>query len=226
MSDATTGLNPAFAQIDSLQLNGGPLIICDVDEVVLHFIEPLEKRMARLGMEFVDTRYRLTGNIRHAATQDLASYEEVYDLLHGFFDDPDLHQEPVPGASRALAELSRTAQVIMLTNMPARFQKDRERVLASNGVPYPVIVNEGAKGPAVSRLAERIDGPIIFLDDSPSNLVSVRDAVNHAHIIQFIADPRFFATAEIVDGAKLTSNCWDETHRFIQGILSEHMATR
>ncbi|WP_321339909.1 hypothetical protein [Breoghania sp.] len=226
MPDATTGLNPAFAQIDSLQLNGDPLIICDVDEVVLHFIEPLEQRMARFGMEFIDSRYRLTGNIRHALTQELASYEEVRELLHGFFEDPDLFQPPVPGASEALAELSGDAQVIMLTNMPARFQKDRERVLAGNGVPYPVIVNEGPKGPAVSLLAERIEGPIFFLDDSPSNLVSVRDAVNHAHLIQFIADPRFFATAEIVEGAGLTSNSWDETHRFIRNVLADHAGSQ
>lgn len=219
MSDDGEGVNPAFSQIAALKLDNAPLIVCDVDEVVLQFIAPLEGLMRRAGFEFIDHRYRLTGNIRRIEGGELASIDEVRALLHGFFEDHGRLQQPVPGAAEALAALAARAQIVMLTNMPARFQRDREEVLASYGVPYPVVVNEGPKGPAVSRLAARFDAPLIFLDDSPSNLTSVRAAVDGAHIIQFIADARFFAGADPVEGAALTTNDWNETRSFIEDVL-------
>ncbi|MDJ0929888.1 hypothetical protein [Breoghania sp.] len=41
-----------------------------------------------------------------------------------------------------------------------------------------------------------------------ANLTSVRNAVLGVHIIQFIADPRFFAGADPVEGATLFTNDW------------------
>ncbi|PTW61474.1 hypothetical protein C8N35_102184 [Breoghania corrubedonensis] len=221
MSEARNGVNPAFARIEALTLAARPLIVCDVDEVVLQFIAPLERLMNDAGMEFIDHRYRLTGNIRHVETGDLASRDEVRALLHGFFEDHGRLQTPVPGAADALNQLSERAQVVMLTNMPARFLTTREEVLARNGISFPVIVNDGPKGPAVSALAERVQAPLVFLDDSPSNLTSVRDTVEEAHIIQFIADPRFFALADPVEGARLISNDWTVTRRYIETVIQK-----
>lgn len=219
MSEARAGVNPAFAQIEELALNGDPLVICDVDEVVLQFIAPLENLMNSAGFEFIDHRYRLTGNIRRIATGKLASTDEVRALLHGFFESHDRLQGEVPGAAQALARLARRAQIVMLTNMPAQFRAHRQKVLADYGMPYPVVVNEGPKGPAVSAFARRVKAPIVFLDDSPSNLTSVRNAVSEAHIIQFIADPRFFANADPVEGAALLSNDWNATRAHIEAVI-------
>ncbi|MEI2384158.1 hypothetical protein [Breoghania sp. JC706] len=219
MSEARNGVNPAFAQIDALSLGNRPLIVCDVDEVVLQFIAPLEGLMNEAGMEFIDHRYRLTGNIRHIETGELASMDEVRALLYGFFEAHGQRQSPVPGAADALNRLAERAQVVLLTNMPARFQSQREEVLARYGIPYPVVVNEGPKGPAVSALTARVEAPLVFLDDSPSNLTSVHAAVERAHIIQFIADPRFFALADPVEGAAFTSNDWTATRGFIETVI-------
>ncbi|AXS40875.1 hypothetical protein [Breoghania sp. L-A4] len=209
-----------FAQIEALGILGdGPLVICDVDEVVLHFIAPLEAYMVRCGFELIEPRFMLTGNIRRLDGGGLASQDEVRALIHGFFETESESQKPVPHASDTLAALSAHAQVLMLTNMPERFRPAREGILRRNAIPYPVLTNIGPKGPAVATLAGERREPIFFLDDSAGNVTSVRDHVDSAHLIHFIADARFFALAEPIDGVHHRSNCWRDTRRYIEGVL-------
>ncbi len=52
-----------LAQIVTLPRGTGPLVICDIDEVVLHFIAHLEEFLGSRGFGFVTHRYRLNGNI-------------------------------------------------------------------------------------------------------------------------------------------------------------------
>ena len=50
-------------QIDELEITQGPLILCDVDEVALHFVAPFEAHLRRNGFELIARSYGLTGNI-------------------------------------------------------------------------------------------------------------------------------------------------------------------
>lgn len=208
-----------FAQIAALALTGRPLIVCDVDEVVLHFIEPLEAFMRRNGFELIEPRYKLTGNIRAIGGGELAPAETVRDLIHGFFAEETENQQPVAHAAETMARLAERAQVVMMTNMPERFRAARERTLARHAFPYPVLTNTGPKGPAVADLAARLDAPMVFLDDSPSNIASVRDHAADVRLVQFMADERFFALAERVEGAHHFSNCWKDTGGYIDDVL-------
>lgn len=208
-----------FDQIAATEIHRGPLVICDVDEVVLHFIEPLEAYFERKGFELVAPVFRLNGNIRSRTTGELAEAEQVRALIYGFFEEDTEIQRPVANAAKILKALAGHAQIVMLTNMPGRFREARLKTLGRHDIPYPVLTNTGPKGPAVARLAELSGGPVFFLDDSEANVTSVREAVPQAHVIRFIADTRFFALVEPLEGIHHLSNCWLDTHRYIAAAL-------
>lgn len=219
MSDVLARDYNVFDHIDELDLANEPLVICDVDEVILHFIAPLEAYIARNGFELIEPQFKLTGNIRATGDGAMASQDDVRGLIHGFFEEETESQQPVAHAADALAALAPHTQIVMLTNMPERFRPAREKTLRSHAIDFPVLTNIGPKGPAVAKLVEKTDAPVFFLDDSEINVASVRDHVSHAHLIRFIADERFFALAEPVEGVHLQSNCWQDTRRYIEGVL-------
>ena len=130
------------------------------------------------------------------------------DLLLGFFDTQIGEQSPVDGVAAALSNLRRIAEIVMLTNIPAKHRDARREALARHGIPYPVVTNNGPKGPAARVLSERAGGAVFFLDDSPSNVRSVRDCVTGVELIHFIADKRFFDLAAPIDGVHLRANDW------------------
>ena len=55
-----------------------PLLICDVDEVVLHLVDPFVEVLQERGYVLKDHSFRLTGNVYHAETGHEASQQEVW----------------------------------------------------------------------------------------------------------------------------------------------------
>lgn len=202
-------------QIEALELDARPLIVCDVDEVVLQFVAAFEAHIARNG-HYLDARsFALTGNVRETGGGTPATPETVRALLHDFFTTQMHTPEPVAGAADALAALSGAAQIVMLTNIPHEAHATRVACLDGHGLCYPVIANSGGKGPAMARLAARAGAPAFFLDDSPGNIRSVAAHVPSARLIHFVADPRFAALCEPVPEAHLKTGDWREAHDFI-----------
>jgi len=206
-------------QITAVRLSGRPLVVCDVDEVVLSFIGPFETYLADSGFRLVARSYGLTGNIERLDDGTAIAQAEVGRLLDEFFARETARQRPVEGAIDALAALEAVADIVFLTNLPKAYRDTRAEMLVDHGVPYPVVANEGPKGPAVGRLAATGGRPVFFLDDSPSNIVSVRDAAAADHVIHFVADRRFFDLVDPIDGIALRSNSWTETGDFIRAAI-------
>ncbi|MBZ0217096.1 MAG: hypothetical protein K8F25_11120, partial [Fimbriimonadaceae bacterium] len=147
-------LNPVtIAQIDALTLSLRPLIICDVDEVLLHFVNGLEKYLARNGY-WLDTRsFALNGNIRSNDDDEPADNLRVHDLISGFFAEDSARLEAIDGARDALASFSGVADIVLLTNLPDKYRDDRVANLQNHGFDHPVVTNDGPKGPAAHRIA-------------------------------------------------------------------------
>lgn len=192
-------------QIGTIELaSDRPLIICDADEVLFEFVRSLEI--------YLDTRdhyldlqsFAITGNIKHKETDVPFPASGMKDLLADFFATSTRDMSPVPGAAEALKALADQAQIVVLTNMPEAHRAARLSALERHGMLYPVIANEGAKGAAAAALSERTGNPVIFLDDLPPNISSVRRGVPDATIIHFIGDPRL---------AKLLGPAPDSDHR-------------
>ena len=69
-----------------------PLLICDVDEVVLHLVDPFEDLLRERGYVLKDHSFQLTGNIFDERTGREATQQEVWDSLDQLFGEQDRRQ--------------------------------------------------------------------------------------------------------------------------------------
>lgn len=174
-------------QIAELARDTRPLLVLDVDEVLLEFMVPFMRFLDAQGLVFLAKSFRLTGNIVDQKTQVPLEQAAVSALLDGFFHAQREWQTAAMGAAEAVAELAGHAEVVMLTAMPHRHRDVRRLHLDELGFPYPLLTTEAAKGPALSQLRGESGRQVAFVDDIPHNLVSVRDAVVDAHLFNLMS---------------------------------------
>jgi hypothetical protein len=72
-------------QIAELSRDTRPLLVLDVDEVLLEFVGPFIGFLGANGLKFDTMSFRLHGNISQAATGAIVETEAVTALLDGFF---------------------------------------------------------------------------------------------------------------------------------------------
>lgn len=175
-------------QIAELAADDRPLLILDVDDVVLEFIRPFPNFLKARGFGLTMASFRLTGNIAEQATGRLVEQAEVTALLDDFFHTQADWQSITDGAAEALSALGDRAEIVMLTAMPHKHRAVRRAHLDALGLTYPLLTTEMAKGPAVAKLRGDKGRPIAFVDDQPPNLVSARHSVADAHLFHLMAD--------------------------------------
>ncbi|QPC92708.1 hypothetical protein [Mesorhizobium sp. INR15] len=175
-------------QIEELAADDRPLLVLDVDDVVLEFIRPFPDFLKARGFELTMASFRLTGNIAEQASGRLVEQAEVTALLDEFFQRQADWQSITDGAAEALAGLGNQAEIIMLTAMPHKHREARRAHLDALGLDYPLLTTEMAKGPAVAKLRGKNGRPVAFVDDQPPNLISARGSVADAHLFHLMAD--------------------------------------
>ncbi|MER9297226.1 DUF2608 domain-containing protein [Mesorhizobium sp. M0621] len=175
-------------QIEELIADDRPLLVLDVDDVLLEFIRPFPNFLRARGYDLTLASFQLTGNIAETASGRLIEQPEVTALLGDFFDAQADWQNITEGAAEALAGLGDRAEIILLTAMPHRHRAVRRAHLDALGVSYPLLTTEMAKGPAVAKLRGKAGRPVVFVDDQPRNLASVQDAVADAELFHLMAD--------------------------------------
>lgn len=203
-------------QIEALELRREqPLVICDVDEVVVHFIRSLEAHLEEQGCWLDTSSFALNGNIRLKSTNEPVPTRRVGELLFGCFDAHTHVMEAIEGAADALDDLGTMTEIVMLTNLPENYLEQRRQNLSGHDIHYPVIANSGPKGPAVEALIDGSPHGAFFIDDSPNNILSVGEWCPETHLIHFIQDKRFARHVTSIDQVALRTDNWVETHRFI-----------
>jgi hypothetical protein len=175
-------------QIEELADDDRPLLVLDVDDVVLEFIRPFPNFLKARGYGLTLASFRLTGNIAETASGRLIEQPEVAALLGDFFDAQADWQSITDGAAEALAGLGDHAEIILLTAMPHKHRTVRRAHLDALGLNYPLLTTEMAKGPALAKLRGGKGRPIAFVDDQPHNLASARSSVTDAHLFHLMAD--------------------------------------
>ena len=192
-----------------------PLIVCDVDEVILHFLRELEDFLEEDGLWLDPASFALNGNIRRRSDNEPLHANELSPVLMRCFEARTRRMKLIAGAQEALAELSQTAQVILLSNLPARFAEDRRINLAGHGIDYPYLSNDGPKGPVVSEITQGMEAPVFFIDDAPSNLQSVAEHRPATNIVHFMQDGRFGRHVGRFDYVSLRTDNWLEAKAHI-----------
>ncbi len=213
------------AQIAALRLDSRrPLVICDVDEVVVHFTRDFERYIAALGLWLDASSFALNGDVRRAAGGSAVAAAEAAALIERFFADRALHMQPIDGAVEALLGIGARAEIVMLTNLPHRAGDDRRRNLAGHGLPFPAVTNSGPKGPAVKILAAMVQAPVVFVDDSPGFIASAHQHAPEVHLIHFLHDERFARHVEPFDFVSLRTDSWDEAGPHVRDLVEAKKA--
>lgn len=211
-----------MSQLEQLDIDPSrPLIITDADEVLLKFMERVEHYLDTIGLWIDLSSFALSTNIKSKETNEPV---QVPTLIDDFFAAQTPHIEAAHGASDTLAALSKQAQIMVLTNLPAAHKQARIDNLKGHGIDYPVVVNSGLKGPAVKWLADKTSGPVFFLDDIPHNIDSVAEHAPDVNTIHFIADERLGKLIGKAKGATARIDIWAEAHDFIAGKIADHNA--
>ena len=197
-----------------------PLILCDADEVLLAFLAAFERFLHGGGYYYLWRSYALDGNVRLRTDDSEIPKNQVRALIEEFYAGHTATLAPVAGAAEALKRLSARADIIVLTNLWREHLAARQRQLADQGVPYPVISNNGAKGPAVAWFAERLQAPLYFIDDSPRHHGSVARAAAQAVRIHFVAERRLSGLLGPAADCDYRTDTWPSARHVIEHDLA------
>ena len=206
-------------QLEALQLDRDrPLLAVDVDEVLVNLAGHLTEFAQSQRLTLKLTEYKLEGALyRHDGTA--ASKDEFSNLFKLFFETQTIHQRLYAGAPEALHALSAEAQIVILTNVPAYASSDRIVNLRGHGIEYPFVANEGPKGGPLRWLSERVDAPIAFIDDSPSQLQSAADLAPDVTRIHFVGNEMLRGFLGNVDAAEHHADSWEALHTLLKRVL-------
>ena len=133
-------------QIAELAADDRPLLVLDVDDVVLEFIRPFPRFLEERGFSLTFNSFRLTGNIAEHSSGRLIEQPEVTALLDEFFGSQADWQSITDGASEALAMFGDRVEIVLLTAMPHKHRATRRAHLDALGLSYPLLTTEMAKG--------------------------------------------------------------------------------
>ena len=174
--------------LSHVELRDRPLIVCDVDDVVLHFAAPFQHFLRDEGYELIPRSIKLTGNVVSIANQVEAEASEVKELVRRFFDAQENWQVPLDLVVETLEDLATDADVVFLTAMPPLYRDQRRRLLDRLSMAFPLVASEAPKGPIMHRLHAGRPLPSVFIDDMAHNLQSVRDHVDGCLLLQMMPD--------------------------------------
>ncbi len=205
-------------QIDALAHDPRPLIVVDVDEVVLEFVRPFMAFLESRGHYLKTDTFRLNGNVISRETGKPAEDDTVARFLEDLFAEQDDWQHPVDGAAGALGQLGGEAAIVLLTAMPHRHHGIRRRLLDRHGIPYPLVTTEAAKGPAISAMRGDPSRLVAFVDDIPHNHLSVQKSVPDATLVHLMSYEPFKAVLPALPGEIFPARDWKHAQ--------DHIATR
>lgn len=181
--------------IETLRHSRKPLLVSDIDEVVLDFLDPFQDYLQSENHWLNATSFRLNGNILSTVDDAPASPEMVDNFQERFFEGQDRWQRPSPGAHHALNLIARHADIVFLTAMPPRHSAVRRQLLDRHALHFPMIATEEAKGPVVRDLIGGRGVPAAFIDDIFYNLHSVRENAPECLLVNLMSNATFRALA-------------------------------
>ena len=187
-----------------------PLMIFDADEVLVHFAEPFSNYLKKHNHRLHLTGYRLDNAIKKTETDDVADPDTAKDLVWGFINEETKNQPPAKGAPEALKKLQEYAQIIILSNVPHSVHDDRVLNLKSIDMDYPLISNEGMKGPAVKEILKNHKAKSFFIDDNPYQVESVYNDNQDTVCVHFSVCDLVKPYMPKAVGASIEPSSWDD----------------
>jgi hypothetical protein len=191
-----------------------PLLITDCDEVLLHMVVPFSEWLdEEHGIDFAMQGGDFANALTDRKTAKTVEPARIWSLLGGFFDTEMHRQNPIAGAVNAITEISKVADVAILTNLMDDRREARTAQLAAFGIHHPVHTNQGPKGEALKRIvADYQPSVALFIDDLPQHHGSVSDIAPDTWRLHMIGEPQVaphFDCAHIAGHAHARIDEWD-----------------
>lgn len=199
---------------------GQPLIICDVDEVVLHFVAPFEHYLTRCNATLKKTSFRLSGNIIDNTTKQPYSMAEATEIVQAFHREEVDRQPVVSGAEASLHSLSKVFQIVFVTNVAADLILRREQHLKSLNLNFPIIQNDGSKAKIVQELTDHVAKTTIFIDDLPPHHFAVKATCPEVHCLHFMADNDFRSIVKFNEQIAEKAESWPDIENICRAKLN------
>ena len=209
-------------QISKLNIDPNlPLMIFDADEVLVHFAEPFATYIKKHNHRLHLTGYRLDNAIKKADTDEVADPDTAKDLVWGFINEETKSQPAAKGAPQALKKLQAYAQIIILSNVPHSVHDDRVANLKSLNMDYPLISNEGMKGPAVKEILRNHKAQSFFIDDNPYQVESVYNDNQQTVCVHFSVCDLVKPYMPKAVGASIEPTSWEDLVDQLIGYLKD-----
>ena len=209
-------------QISKLNIDPNlPLMIFDADEVLVHFAEPFATYIKKHNHRLHLTGYRLDNAIKKADTDEVADPDTAKDLVWGFINEETKSQPAAKGAPQALKKLQAYAQIIILSNVPHSVHDDRVANLKSLNMDYPLISNEGMKGPAVKEILKNHKSQSFFIDDNPYQVESVYNDNQQTVCVHFSVCDLVKPYMPKAVGASIEPTSWQDLVSQLIGYLKD-----
>ena len=182
---------PIVPSLDKLGISRDrPLVIVDVDEVLGLFMKGFGGFLDARGYDFRIDRFALFQNIYPRGGAEHLDLTAGRALFDEFFATECAEIEPAPGAVDALTRLHRRAEILILSNAPKPAEALRGHWLKKHGLPHPLILSSGPKGPITAGLVAQTAQRTAFVDDLLPNLDSVAEHAPATATFQHVADER------------------------------------
>jgi hypothetical protein len=205
--------------LSHIQLGDRPLVVCDVDDVVLRFIVPFQAFLEKEGHELLPRSFQLHGNVVSRETKLALEEATVAGLIETFFETQEVWQTPLDQVAESLADLSREADVVFLTAMPPLYVPHRRRLLDRFGFGFPLLATREPKGPIVNALHQQRSLPLAFIDDMAYNLHSVREHVPDCLLIHMVPESEIHRMAPLAHGDIARVGDWTQA----VGLIRDHI---
>ena len=206
--------------LDHVRLSNRPLIVCDIDEVVLEFLTPFRDFLRACGRDLLPRSFRLHGNIVLIESGETVADDLVSALQEEFFLRQADWQTPAALAVETLAELAQEADIVFLTAMPPRYAAVRRTLLDRFSLHYPLVATEDAKGLVVKRLHAGRKLPFAFIDDISHNLHSVREHAPDCLLVNFMVNADFRPLAPEPGKGVTKARDWTDVAQIIRAHIS------
>ncbi|WP_136657046.1 hypothetical protein [Nitratireductor sp. XY-223] len=202
-----------------IALEDKPLVVCDVDEVVLEFLTPLNAFLNANGYELLPRSFRLTGNIIALDSGEAAENDACRELLERFFSEQLDWQTPTTDVETVLSSLSELADIVFLSAMPPHHYDIRRTLLDRHGLTYPLVATNAEKGPLIREIHGERELPLIFIDDMIYNLHSAKKHAPTTQAIYYMSNAQFRSMAPHPGDDVIEAEDWPH----IEQIIRAHM---
>ncbi|MBW9113049.1 hypothetical protein JNB88_05230 [Rhizobium cauense] len=206
--------------VSQVRLGDRPLIVCDIDEVVLEFLSPFTAFLRSHSYDLLPRSFRLYGNIVSLLDGSELDKAAVDSLEEIFFANQHLWQNPAEKAVETLQALSADADIVFLTAMPPHHHSIRRKLLDELDLSFDLIATVEPKGPVVARLHDRRNVPVAFIDDMQRNLLSVADHVPECLLLTMMANSDFKAFAPSPVGDIVAATDWGHAAELLRAHFS------